>query len=74
MIVTRSRFLPLAIERSGAAIFVDPGDIDGWVSALNLLRDEGLRREMGQRGREFAEKSWNYSLWGEGLRTFIEEI
>lgn len=74
MIVTRSPFLPFDIEKSGCGIFVDPGDVEGWVAALNRLRDDELRKEMGQRGREFAEKSWNYSLWGDGLRTFLEQI
>lgn len=74
LIITRSCFLPAGIEASGCAIFVDPEDVDGWEAALLKLRDPELRREMGARGRKFAEREWNNKLWEKGLRDFIESL
>ncbi len=74
MVVTRSPYLPIDIEASNCGIFVDPGDVDGWVRALQQLQDADVRREMGLNARKFAEQSWNYSLWNDTLRNFVNSV
>jgi len=45
------------VEKAGAGIFVPPGDALALAEAIRILRnDEGMRKEMGRRGRALVEK------------------
>jgi glycosyltransferase involved in cell wall biosynthesis len=61
IVMTRVPSFPFDIEEVGCGLLVAPGDVEGWVRALRQLSDPGLRREMGQQGRRFAEREWNYT-------------
>ena len=68
VVMTRSPKIDVDIERIGCGVWVDPGDVQAWADALErLAAHPTLRREMGLRGREFAEREWNAALFGEGL-------
>lgn len=73
VIVTRSRYMPVNVEQIGCGFVIDPGDVAGWVHALRSLQDIDVRREMGQRGRRFAETSWNYEIFKSQLRTMVAD-
>ena len=73
IVATRSPYFPFDIEAIGCGIWVDPGDLDGWVRALaQLAGDPGARAEMGAAGRRFAEREWNYDAFCRGLSELIE--
>lgn len=74
LIVTRNRFHPFDIEKIGCGVLVDPGDVEGWIAALHKLSDPTVRHEMGERGRRFAETSWNNSIWNRSLTRIFTEI
>lgn len=68
VIVTRCDQLDVDVERIGCGIEVPPGDVEAWSAALERLAgDPALRREMGARGRAWAEREWNHELFGAGL-------
>lgn len=71
IVITRSPYTPIDVEHVGCGIVVEPGDIDGWVDAINTLSDPKTRSEMGARGRRFAEEHWNYAIFGAALVDLI---
>jgi glycosyltransferase involved in cell wall biosynthesis len=74
IVATRSPYFPFDIEALGCGVWVDPGDVGGWVSALaRLAGDPDARAEMGAAGRRFAEREWNYDAFSRGLSELIEE-
>jgi glycosyltransferase involved in cell wall biosynthesis len=74
IVITRSPYTPIDVESVGCGIVVEPGDVHGWVAAINVMRDPAARREMGARGRAFAEKAWNYDLFGAELLQLLDEV
>ena len=75
LVVTRTPYLDADIEAIDCGFVIEPGDVDGWRSALTKLwNDPGLRHEMGRRGREFAEREWNAGLFGAGVLQLIEAV
>lgn len=73
IVITRSPYTPIDVEAIGCGIVVEPGDVDGFVAAIETMRDPMTRGEMGARGRRFAEQSWNYDIFGAELVKLIEE-
>jgi glycosyltransferase involved in cell wall biosynthesis len=70
IVMTRTPHIDLDLERIGCGHVIEPGDVEGWRSTLVRLHgDPELRREMGRRGREFAEREWNTAISG---RQFVE--
>lgn len=67
IVMTRLASFPFDLERVGCGILVEPGDAQGWTRAFERLADPGLRREMGARGRKFAEHEWNYARFSDAL-------
>ena len=60
---------------SGAGVAVAPNDTSGLVAALTTLAgDEGLRRDLGARGRTAAETIYNRDLVAERLDTFLRGL
>lgn len=73
VIITRSPEIDVDVEAVGCGRQVEPGDVEGWVSALDeLLADAGRRRAMGERGREWARDHWSSDRFGEELATALE--
>ena len=74
LVVTRSPEIDVDVEAVGCGREVAPGDVEGWVSALEeLLGDAELRRRMGERGRDWARDHWNSDLFGERLAAALED-
>lgn len=49
-----------AVERAGAGIGVEPGDVDGFCSAVQAyLSDDARRAEAGRAGRSYAERTFD---------------
>jgi hypothetical protein len=75
IVMTRSPYLDIDIEEIGCGFWVERGDVEGWRRALSeLAGDPALRREMGARGRRFAEARWNYGLFREGVVDAVTAI
>jgi hypothetical protein len=74
IVITKSRYTPIDVEAIGCGIAVGVGDVDGWVSAIQTLRDPATRHQMGALGRQFAQRSWNYATFGEELVKMVEEV
>ena len=61
ILATRTPYFPFDLEEVGCGCWVAPGDVAGWaVQVERLTADEALRRQMGEAGRRFAERVWNY--------------
>src|SRR5205807_527424 len=59
------------VSRSGGGIVVDPRDRRGFVdTALRLLADDELRRQLGERARRFAEERFSI----EGVTSRFEAV
>lgn len=72
IVMTRSLGLGFDIEAEGLGIWVDPGDVDGLISAITMLRDdESMRLEMGTNARSFAERRWNYDHFSADVDMFM---
>ena len=68
VVMTRNPFIDCDIEAIGCGLWVEKNDAEGWRTALTTLAsDPALRHEMGRRGRQYAESSWNADLFGAGL-------
>lgn len=73
IIMTRSPYTPIDIERVGCGLLVDPGDVGGWVAALQrVMGDSSFAAELGRRGRAYAEASLNHRLFGDHLVEAVE--
>lgn len=60
VIMTRQPFIDLDIEAEGIGIWVDEGDVDGWVRAIQYFENHPEQSiEMGKRARRLAETSIN---------------
>jgi glycosyltransferase involved in cell wall biosynthesis len=75
LVVTRSRWLDVDVEKIGCGIAVDPGDVAGWRDALHQLwHDPELRRAMGRAGRGFAERELNADAFGTVLVDAVHQV
>ncbi len=60
VVMTRTPHLDLDLDRLGCGHLMEVGDVEGWRSVLTRLHnDPELRRAMGQKARDFAEREWN---------------
>jgi glycosyltransferase involved in cell wall biosynthesis len=69
VIVTRNPWIDLDVERLGIGIWVEPGDVDGWIEAIRYLDDRPeVAREMGKRARDLVDSGERSSV------TFAEQV
>ena len=62
IICTRNPQMPMDIEKEGCGIWVEAGDVDGWVKAIGYINSNPDKaREMGKKGRLLAERLYNIS-------------
>ena len=75
VVMTRTGCLDLDIEKEGIGIYVEPGDVDGWIKALKLLIESPkLAREMGERARRLAERDYSYDKFGVALCRLFSDL
>jgi glycosyltransferase involved in cell wall biosynthesis len=75
LVVTRSRWLDVDVERVGCGIAVNAGDVAGWRSALEQLwHDPERRQAMGRAGREFAQREFNADLFGGAVVRAVQQV
>lgn len=74
IIMTRSSYMPVDVEAVGCGIGVDMGDVQGWIDALSELSDPTVRAEMGANGRRYAEREWNYAIFGKQLEAVLTAL
>jgi glycosyltransferase involved in cell wall biosynthesis len=56
----RTNLAARIVERANAGFVVEPGDVSGFLTAASALRrDARLRTEMGNNGREYAERTFD---------------
>lgn len=69
VVVTRTPHLrDVDVEAVGCGVWVEPGDVEGWRTALRrLCSDDALRARLGAAGRAFAEERWNARIFGQAV-------
>lgn len=77
IIATRAAVLAaeIDVERTGWGMFVPYEDAGALAEAVNFLGDNPKKaEEMGQRGRELAEKHYNTERYARDLHAFFEKL
>jgi glycosyltransferase involved in cell wall biosynthesis len=75
VLVTRTPSLDIDIEKEGCGIWVEPGDVAGWVCALRYVAENPqAAREMGRRGRQLCETRYNIERFGGQMVRLVEEV
>lgn len=76
VILTRHPWIDLDVERLGIGIHVDPGDVDGWRAAIDLLDERPeLAREMGARARALVDGGeYTSEAFGAQIAAVIERV
>jgi glycosyltransferase involved in cell wall biosynthesis len=68
IVMTRSDYVGVDLEREGIGLWVEQGDVDGWRRAIaHLLDNPAETREMGRRARLLAEKRFNLEQFSKKL-------
>ncbi|MFQ3618995.1 MAG: glycosyltransferase family 4 protein [Cyanobacteriota bacterium] len=68
IVMTRSDYVGVDLEREGIGLWVEQGDVDGWRRAIaHLLDNPAETREMGRRARRLAEKRFNLEQFSKKL-------
>jgi glycosyltransferase involved in cell wall biosynthesis len=63
------------VERSGGGVVVRPGDASAFLgAAARLLADEGLREELGARGRTYAESAFDVEPVARRFEEILERV
>ncbi len=63
------------VEQAGCGVFCQPGDPAELAAAIRFLADDREQtRQMGLRGREFAEKNFDRETLAESLTAIIEKM
>ena len=75
MICTRNAQMPFDIEAEGCGITVDYGDVEGWVKAIETIANDPERaRQMGQRGRQLSEQTYNIAHCAAEVAEVLKQI
>ncbi|MFC1812290.1 glycosyltransferase [Thermodesulfobacteriota bacterium] len=73
-IVTKNPFLDIDVEAEGCGIWVEPGDVEGWRRAIiRLWNNPNEANDMGARGRELCENTFNINNFSQELEYIIQK-
>jgi colanic acid biosynthesis glycosyl transferase WcaI len=73
--IPRENLAARIIEREGSGAVTQPGDVEAFVSAAaRLLHDEPLRKDMGERARNYAEKAFDIDRIGDEFEAVLERL
>lgn len=73
VVATKVGYLQVMVKESGAGLLVSPNDTDALADALVKLTDEGLRRQLGNQGRTYAER-FDWPAIAEKLEKVFENV
>lgn len=75
VLMTRTEFIDIDLEKEGIGIWVDPADEEGWVKAINKLGNHGqLAEDMGIRARKFAEDGHDYNSFCLKIKSLLLKV
>ena len=75
VIMTRNPYIDFDVDAAGCGLIVEPGDVDGWETALRHLDHEpDQAAEMGRRARTAADAGLNYASFCEGLASIMQSV
>jgi len=75
IIMTKSEFIDLDIEKEGVGIWVESGDVQGWKNAIEkLFNDTELAEKMGRKARELAENGYNYDSFSTEMMNLLRKV
>jgi glycosyltransferase involved in cell wall biosynthesis len=75
VIMTKTQFIDLDIEKEGIGIWVESGDVEGWRNAIEkIYSDENLAQEMGLKARKLAESRFNYKEFSYDVIRLLEKV
>lgn len=75
LICSRNPQMPMDIDKEGCGITVDYGDVEGWVKAVEYIRDNPDEAEMmGKRGRMLAERLYNIERCAEDVAKVLKAM
>ena len=75
VIITRNHCLDIDVEKEGCGLWVEPGDVDGWRSALSYMVEHRSEAEaMGRRGRALCECRYNIQQFAKQLAGIIKSL
>jgi glycosyltransferase involved in cell wall biosynthesis len=75
VIMTRQPFIDLDIEAEGIGIWVDNGDVDGWIRAMQYFENYPQQAlEMGNRARKLAETRMNSLFFANQVMDIFDSI
>jgi glycosyltransferase involved in cell wall biosynthesis len=75
VIMTRTPYPVIDVEREGIGIFVDGADPVTWAAAIRRLADDpGAAEAMGARARQLCETTYNIETYAEGLMAHIDRV
>lgn len=73
VLMTSSGCLHINSEKDGFGMQIKPRDAEGWAYAMNhLYRDHEKATEMGNRGREIAERDFTIERFNQDVLRFIQ--
>lgn len=74
-IVTRNNYLDIDVEKEGCGIWVDPGDVDGWIRAITFIKSNpDVAVAMGRRGRRLCESYYNIRRFTADVAQIIHSL
>jgi len=75
VIMTKTEFIDLDIEKEGIGIWVESGDEEGWRNAIEkIYSDENLAQQMGLKARKLAESRLNYNEFSCDVIELLEKV
>ena len=64
VVITRSEYIGIDVEKERIGLIVEPGDVDGWRKAITfLLNNPDSAQEMGGRGRQLVKDKYNLDFF-----------
>lgn len=75
IVMTRSDYVGVDLEREGIGLWVEQGDVDGWRRAIAYLLDNPKETsEMGRRARLLAERRFNLEQFSKKLADSLWQV
>lgn len=74
-IITKNKNLNLDVEKEGFGIFVDMGDVSGWVNAVKtLMNDKAKMEHMAKNATTVYRNKFNAELFGARLKEVFSNV